>query len=288
MGFTPSSYDNISSCMCQRHYMVYLKNELVYDIYQKGKNMQKLFDINEEGFSVRCKLFFNKDIHEIKEIVIATHGFGGFKDNKSIERFGDKITSKNKKFGVICFDWPCHGQDARKKLVLYECLTYLRLVVKYAKETMKADKIYNYSVSFGAYLTLKYINDNENPFNKIALRSPGIRMYEAVMDSISEEDLGKLSKGKEITLGRDRLIKISQDFLDELKDNDITKYEFFDYADDILMIHGLKDEMIPVAYSEEFAEANVIELIEVEKADHRFSNPQQLDFAIQKIIDFFS
>ena len=257
-------------------------------LMKEGYILEKLFDINEEGYSVRCKLYYNKNIHAIKNVVIATHGFGGFKENKSIEKFAERIDSKYKDFAVICFDWPCHGQDARKKLLLEECQTYLRLVTNYANEQLKAEKLFNYSVSFGAYNTLKYIYDNENPFKKIALRSPGIRMYEALNNSISDDARTKLDKGKEITLGYQRLIKISKDFLDDLKANDLTKLEFFDMADDILLIHGLKDEMIPPAYSEDFAEANVIELIEVENADHRFSNPNCLDFAIQKIIEFFA
>ena len=85
--------------------------------------MEKLFDINEKGYSVRCKLFYDKDIHSIDKVVIATHGFGGFKDNKSVEKFAERIDTKYKGFGVITFDWPCHGQDARKKLLISECQT---------------------------------------------------------------------------------------------------------------------------------------------------------------------
>ena len=53
--------------------------------------MEKLFDINELGYSVRCKLFYDKDIHAIDKVVIATHGFGGFKDNKSDKSWRTEI-----------------------------------------------------------------------------------------------------------------------------------------------------------------------------------------------------
>ena len=72
--------------------------------------MEKLFDINELGYSVRCKLFYDKDIHAIDKVVIATHGFGGFKDNKSVEKFAERIDTKYKGFGVITFDY-CTGID---------------------------------------------------------------------------------------------------------------------------------------------------------------------------------
>ena len=99
--------------------------------------------------------------------------------------------------------------------------------------------------------------------------------------------MSKLAKGKEIIRGFDRKIKLTQDFFDDLRDHDVSKEDFLDYADSILMIHGTRDEMAPIEVSREFSENNVIELIPVENADHPFSNPTYMDFAIQKIISFF-
>ncbi len=83
--------------------------------------MEKYFDINESGFSIRCKLYYNKDLHKLPHIVVATYGFGGNKDNKAIEKFAERLTTKYHGYGVVCFDWPCHGKDARNKLILDEC-----------------------------------------------------------------------------------------------------------------------------------------------------------------------
>lgn len=252
--------------------------------------MEKLFDINEKGYSVRCKLFYDKDIHSIDKVVIATHGFGGFKDNKSVEKFAERIDTKYKGFGVITFDWPCHGQDARKKLLISECQTYLQLVIDYAREHLKAQALYNYSVSFGGFNTLKYIEDHGNPFDRIALRSTSVKLYDIMSSTISEDDHKKLSKGKEVLAGRDRKMKISKEFLESLKtiDNEIAAFDYIDYAESILMIHGTLDDSVPIENAKEFSEKNIIELVEVEKADHRFSDPKRMDFAIQKIIDFFA
>ena len=89
--------------------------------------MQKYFDINESGYSIRCKLYC-ADVHKIRKAVIFGHGFGGHKDNKAAEKFAAKLISKHKEFGIITFNWPCHGDDARKNLHLSECDTYLTLV----------------------------------------------------------------------------------------------------------------------------------------------------------------
>ena len=250
--------------------------------------MEKNFDINEQGFSIRCKLYYNKDLHAVKNVVLSLYGFGGNKDNNPTAKFAERLTTKYKGYGVICFDWPCHGQDARNKLILSECITYLELVIKYAKEELHAEAVYNYSVSFGSYITLKYIAEKGNPFNKIALRSTAVDLYSIMYDTMTEEDKAKLAKGKEVLHGYERKIKLNKEFLDDLKSSDIRQNEYYDYADDILMIHGTKDEMAPFAEAEKFAEENVIEMIPVEKADHPFSNPKYMDFAIQKIIEFFA
>lgn len=251
--------------------------------------MNKYFDINEQGYSIRCKVYFNKDIKDIKNVVIATYGFGGNKDNKAVEKFADRIISKYKSFGVVCFDWPCHGADARNKLILDECVTYLDLVLNYVKNEMKAEKVYNYSASFGAYITLEYLHRlGENPFEKIAFRCAAIKMYDAMAQGVSDEEWTKLNKGKEIIRGFDRKMKITKDFFDEMQAMDVTAYDFMDYADDMLMLHGTKDEMVPIVWAEEFSENNIIELIPVEGAEHPFSNPKHMDFAIQKIIEFFA
>lgn len=251
--------------------------------------MHKYFDINEQGFSIRCKLYYNKDIHNTKNVVIATYGFGGNKDNKAVEKFADRITTKYKGYVVVCFDWPCHGMDARNKLILDECVTYMDLVLTYVKQEMKAQKIYNYSSSFGAYITLRYLHEKaSNPFDRIAFRCAAIKMYEAMAQHVTEDDWNKLNKGKEILRGRERKIKVTKDFFDDLKLNDVTEHDYMEYADDIIMIHGTKDEAVPIAVAEEFSENNIIELYSVENADHPFSNPDYMDYAIQKMIEFFA
>lgn len=250
--------------------------------------MEKYFDINEDGHSIRCKEYYNKDLHSVTHWVVATYGFGGNKDNKAVEKFAERITTKYRGYGVVCFDWPSHGKDARNHMVLSECLDYLDLVNRYVKEEMGAEKLYNYSASMGAYFTLLYLHRKGNPYEKIALRCPAIHFYETMLLQMTEEEKEKLAKKKETALGYERKITLTEDFLKDLKENDISSYEYFDDADRILILHGTKDSMVPYEESAAFADANVIEIIPVENADHPFSNPASMDFAIQKIITFFA
>lgn len=250
--------------------------------------MEKYFDINNAGHSVRCKIYYAKDLRSLTSIVIATHGFGGSKENKGFAKFAEKITAKYKGYGVLCFDWPCHGADARKKLDIDECLLYIDLVVDYIRNELGISNIYNYSTSLGGYLTLRYLKLKGNPFKKIALRCPALKLFENMSKNLTEEDKIKLSKGKEVMIGFDRKMKIDKSFMENLRLGDVMQYEYFDFADDIIILHGTKDTTVPIENSIAFAEDNVIEFVPVENADHPFTNPKCMDIAIHEIITFFN
>ena len=248
--------------------------------------MEKLFDINESGYSVRCKLYCSS-VNAVKRVVIIGHGFGGHKDSRAAEKFAAKIISKHKDIGVVTFNWPCHGDDARKNLLLSECDLYLTMVIEYVKKWFDTDELYGYATSFGGYLFLKYIAEHGNPFRKTAFRCPAIKMYESITNRImSKEDHDKILKGKPVLVGFDRKIKIGKQFLDDLKEADITQYEYLDYADDLIILHGTKDEVISFDDSAKFADDNVIEFVPVQNADHRFTDPKTMDLAIHTIITF--
>ena len=248
--------------------------------------INKNFDINESGYSVRCILFCN-DPRDIDKVVIYAHGFGGHKENKASEKFAEKLLSKHKKAAVIAYDLPCHGKDSSPRLTLDLCNLYIDLLVNHVKTNLNATDVYMYATSFGGYLTLKYIHDKSNPFNKIALRCPAINMYDSLTSRImTEENFALLAKGRDVLVGFDRKIKINQAFIEELKQADITKYDYIDYADDIIVLHGTKDEVVPFDVSQSFCDENVIEFIPFENADHRFIDPQKMDLAIHEIIQF--
>ena len=252
--------------------------------------MEKHFDINRGGYSIRSRLIVNdsdKSTRTFDDVVIVTHGFGSSKETAGTLHFGEHLTSKYKGFAVIAFDWPCHGMDARKKLTIEECLTYLTLVTEYAREEMKAKRIYNYSSSFGGYLTLRYLIEKGNPFTKIALRCPAVCIYQSMMSCLTEDDKNKLRKGKEISIGFERKMKVDKAFFEDLKSFDVMDHEYFDFADSMIILHGTKDEMIPMEESRRFAENNVIEFIPVKGANHPFQNPDHMALAIHKIIEFF-
>ena len=249
--------------------------------------MQRYFEINAEGHNVRCKLYFG-ELRSIRRMVVFCHGFGGHKDNTPAEKFAERVLTKHKGIAILTFNWPCHGDDVKKKLRLADCTTYLRLVLEHVKDQMGVSELFCYATSFGAYLALKYIAENGNPFEKIVLRCPAVPMYEVLNGVImSEGDRALLAKGKECLIGFDRKVPVDPVFLGELKENDIRTLDFLDYAEDIRILHGTKDELVPMEAVQAFADGQLIEFVPVDGADHRFKDPLKMEIAIKSILNFY-
>ena len=247
---------------------------------------EKYYNINSDGFSVRCKLYTDGKL-PIRALIIAFHGFGGHKENRAAARFADRAISRHPGTAVLCFDLPCHGEDGQKKLSLQACDAYYDLILRDSREKYPEAVFYALAVSFGAWLCLREFLINGNPFKRVILRCPSLRMAEAVKTRIlTPEDLEKLGKGKDTLAGFDRKVKINQTFLDDLQVADIYYNNFMDYADDILVQHGTKDEVIPIDEVREFCDRNVIELDEIQNADHRFTDPGLMDRAIANALRF--
>ncbi len=249
--------------------------------------MYRYFEINEHGHNIRCKIYC-RDLKSIRRVVVFGHGFGGHKDNSAAEKFAERMISKYKNTAMITFNWPGHGDDVKKTLRLADCKEYLSLVIEYIRQKYTTDEIYAYATSFGGYLVLKYIQERGNPFRKIALRCPAVNMYDVMMQTIaSHEEAELLKKGKPVLVGFDRKVPVGPALLAELKEQDIQQLDYLDYAEDLRIIHGTADEVVPYDAVYAFADNNLIEFVPVEKADHRFRDPKLMELAIKDILAFF-
>lgn len=249
--------------------------------------MHKYFEINAQGHNVRCKAYY-KDKSSVKKAVVFCTGFAGHKDNNAANVFAEKLLSKRKDVMVVVFNWPAHGDDVKKKLVLDDCSTYLELVVSRIRDEYKTDELYCYTTSFGGYVVLKYITEHDNPFQKIAIRCPVVNMHDVFVNSIMNDDeYDRIMKGEAVQVGFDRKILVTSDLLHDFKENDIRKRDYLDYLETILILHGTKDEIVPFEDSRTFADEQLIEFIPVEGADHRFQNPTHMSLANKYVREFF-
>lgn len=246
----------------------------------------KYININESGCSIHCKIYFT-DLRGVKRVVICLHGFSGHMDTKAVERFAEHVMKKHKDTAVLVYNAPCHGNDVKKKLFLDDCDTYLTLVKSYAEKRFNTNELYAYANSFGGYQVLKYIFEHGNPFRKIALRCPAVNMYETFTALLTPDDQTALEKNKPVTVGFDGKIKITKQFVDEIKEADISALDYSIFADDIIIIHGTKDEVVSFDFVKSFAEKNGIRFVSVENADHRFVDQVRMDLAIKAIMEHF-
>ncbi|MBR6006372.1 MAG: alpha/beta fold hydrolase [Clostridia bacterium] len=246
----------------------------------------KSFSIHEPPINIRCLMYSGDSA--VKRAVVYCHGFAGNKGTRSAARFAEYMLPKYKDMAVLCFDWPCHGEDVRKKLCLADCDAYLAAVVRCARETLRADEIDCYASSFGGYLALRYIRENGDPFRLIALRSPAVNMYEVLDSMLTDADRAQIARGKDAPVGFERKIAVGRAFLGELKAADIMAADYSAEAGSILIMHGEKDEVVPFAAAKAFAEKNGIDFIPFPSADHRFSDPKLMTEAIQYVEAFFA
>ncbi|MBQ6267168.1 MAG: alpha/beta hydrolase [Clostridia bacterium] len=249
--------------------------------------MEKYFDVRAQGRQVRCKVYY-KEKPQAEKAVICCTGFAGHKDNRAANGFADKLLSKRKDTVVVVFNWPAHGDDIRKKPTLADCSLYLDLVVDEVRRRFGAQELYGYATSFGGYLLLKYISEQSNPFRKIALRCPAVDMYDVLSRAImSRDELDRIQKGKDVPVGFDRKIPVTPVFLESLKENDIRQRDFSAAAENLLILHGTADEVVPFESGQSFAAQNGIRFIPVENADHRFQNPVHMSLANKLVMQFF-
>lgn len=239
--------------------------------------MEKYFEINEDGINIKCKLYY-KENDKIYDIIISCHGFGGSKENNTARKLAKSILKKRDNIAVLTFDWPCHGKDVRQKLHLIDCNNYLNKVIDYAYKKFGARDLYLNATSFGGYLSLKYIKENENPFKKIVLRCPAVNMYHLLNEKVlTEKDKEELSKNNSILFGFERKIKITPEFLEDLKTYDITRWNYYEYSNNILIIQGNNDELVNPNDVKEFCGVNEIDCISLEDTDHMFKNPIKMN-----------
>ena len=243
--------------------------------------------VSRNGYNVSCKLYY-EDRKAIRGVVLFGHGFGGHKDNKAAERFAQRALDKLK-LCTVTFNWPCHGDDVRKKLRLADCDGYLTAMIEDIRERYGAPTLYAYATSFGGFLFLKYISDHGSPFVRMALRCPAVDLYAVQTQRImTPEELERVEKGKEVAAGFDRKVALDKTYLDEIRAVDLMSRDFTPWMDDVLILHGTRDEIVPMDTVRRFADDQLMEFVPIENADHRFQDPRTMDEAIKAILEFFS
>ena len=224
-----------------------------------------------------------------KTIVIAMHGFAGDKASGCIKLLEDRLKQMN--VGLIKFDWPGHGESETNGdyLTIYNCLSDLNSIVKHIEKNNNNCNLVAFSTSFGGYLTLLYNYYNPNVFNHIILRSPAIKMYDVLENNILTDQMKlELRKNGYFHYGFERILKVSLEFINELRDENIFKLYSDRNLNYISIIHGTDDDVVPISDSELFSNIHNCNIYPIKGADHRYKKNGELDEVIKIATDIIS
>lgn len=244
--------------------------------------MEKLLEIKSKKYKISTKLYLPPENIELKEIIIACHGFAGDKESSAIKLLADEMLKYG--IGVICFDFPGHGESKTdaSNLTIDNCIQDINTIENYIKYTYKNIPISIFSTSFGAYITLINIFRNNKTYKKIILRSPAIRManiYRYALLREPEEDYRNRGYTK---LGFERELIIPYNFIKELDNNNIFEMYKNITIPNIYIIQGDEDNIAPIKDTKDFVSLNPkkIKLYIIKGADHRMKGLGELEKAI--------
>ncbi len=217
----------------------------------------------------------------LKEVVIGIHGFGGDKESSVLVALGNSLIQKN--IALLTYDLPCHGEnDVSKPLSLEECFFSVKAVYDYVRKNYKNAKISFFATSFGGYLLLNFLNNNEIECNKIILRAPAIFMHKVLTDVILKEHFPNgVPQNEVIEFGYEKTLLIDNKFISALKANDLHDYKNSHF---LYSLQGKKDDLVDPDANEKFFETRCkgnYKIFYFENADHRFKKPGELDELIK-------
>ncbi len=209
------------------------------------------------------KNFDEKEINDLKTIVIAIHGFSSSKNSFVINQIAPILRKEN--IGILCFDLPGHGTRNKEKLNVQACLDSIIEIENKIRKIYKG-KISFTGASFGGFLLLRYLQNNNREYGKVILRAPALEQYEIWKDDISEngrELIKSLESGNNYFQGK---MEVETSVL-----NDYFKFDIFNNLNieqDVVILYGSKDKTVSNQNIFKLAKMKNWELFEIEGADH--------------------
>ncbi len=239
----------------------------------------KIIDTKIENHSARI---FEPE-NNLKEILIAVHGFAGDKDSSVIVAVANNLV--NYGIATISFELPNHGDDASETVLnLQSCINSISEIINYTKNNYKGLPISIFATSFGAFLTLQHLKTHSEHFKNVILRSPAIDMANILVKNILPEHNLTLEDFSQIqNLGYGKPLLIDRKFIDDLYANAIGD-EYSEEKNTYYLLQGLKDDIVDPNFVFDFVDKhfnNRCEIFQFKNADHRYKNPGELEQIVE-------
>ena len=244
--------------------------------------MERLIEIKTIKYPISAKTYLPDKDFGVKEIIIACHGFAGDKESSAIKLLAEEMIKES--IGVICFDFPGHGESKvyGKMLTIDNCIEDMNIIENYTKQKYDIP-VSIFATSFGAYITLLNIARNKKIYKNIILRSPAIRMANIFRHKLLRESEADYKNRGYTILGFERELVLPYRFMEELDNNDILSIYQNKKIPLIYIIQGDKDDIAPIEDTKRFAlmSPQNVKLKIIAGADHRMKGIGELEKAIK-------
>ena len=244
---------------------------------------EKVYFKNSKGLNL-CGILSNPTPSKEKPIMILCHGFSTNKNSRTYVRL-QEILNKHQ-ISTFRFDFFGHGESEGnfEDITISEAVDDILNAIKFLKN-QGYTKIGLVGSSFGGIASLMAASKTNDLF-VLALKSPVSNYEEREYATKSKEELEEWkNKGYRYYISGDgRRLKLNYTFFEDFKNNNGYKA-----AQKIkiptLIVHGDKDESVPIEQSKKIASLiKNCRLEIIEGADHRYSKPE--DF--KKMLDLIS
>ena len=239
------------------------------------------FSLSRE-YEICCKLFA-PDHGDVKNIILGVHGFAGDKESSVLEKLANALSQKQT--ALICFDFPAHGESpvGEEMLTVENCKKDLCFVMEHITKTYPDANKSVFATSFGGYITLLCAEKLANA--KLVLRAPAVTMPKVLLDNVLKITAEDFEKANSIRCGFERPIHLPYSFYNEL----LQQESILDkkISSPILIIHGNRDDIVPLEDVLAFADAQKEACLEImDGADHRFKNKGELEKIVEITINY--
>jgi alpha/beta superfamily hydrolase len=164
------------------------------------------------------------------------------------------------------------------------CISFIDNVIDYVKNKYgKNIKISFFAISFGAYILLNKLIEDNSKYENIVLRSPAFNMKEIFTNCLLKEPFEKYKKQGKAKTGHGGKIEVPYSFYEDLSSHDL--YNCYNEKRKILIIQGSLDDTAPIEDTYKFIKNRPeMELIEMKNMKHHMS-PEEIEIITEKMIE---
>lgn len=211
-------------------------------------------------------------------IVIMIHGFTSCKECNTGQLLLRRMPAEG--IGVVCYDQPAHGKEEALEddFRIENCMESLATVEQHVRKTFPGKEIVYLGSSYGAYLTGLYICQRPHLGTRLMMRSGAVIMPWLFLGTPDaepdQESLAKLNEQGYLMLGLpgEPNVKVPKGMFEDMQkpENDLMGgFGNWNHGGtQVAMVHGAKDQIIPVQCAQQFAEKYNIPLTVFEGQGH--------------------